>query len=379
MLEAKKLPKVALFMPSLSGGGAERVMLNLAAGFASCECDVDLVLASASGAYIDQVDPRVTVVDLGARRVAASLPRLIRYLRRERPAAMLVTHVHANVIALVAKSLSGVDVRLVVRDTESPVEAARRRRTTWNSLIAILARRYYRYADAVVSVCLALREQIATARSISSQKISVIYNPVRVDALTALAAMPAGHAWLDNSDIRTILAIGRLDEQKDFESLIRAFGILRRDMDVKLVILGEGSRRSVLQKLIGTLGLENDVDLPGFAPNPYAFLGKADLFALSSLWEGLPNVLIEALALGTPIVSTDCETGPREILRNGRDGKLVPVADPAAMAVAMREALQNQTRRMPAAESLRRFEFLPVVHQYLDLLLPQERLASINR
>jgi glycosyltransferase involved in cell wall biosynthesis len=379
MLEAKKLPKVALFMPSLSGGGAERVMLNLAAGFASCECDVDLVLASASGAYIDQVDPRVTVVDLGARRVAASLPRLIRYLRRERPAAMLVTHVHANVIALVAKSLSGVDVRLVVRDTESPVEAARRRRTTWNSLIAILARRYYRYADAVVSVCLALREQIATARSISSQKISVIYNPVRVDALTALAAMPAGHAWLDNSDIRTILAIGRLDEQKDFESLIRAFCILRRDMDVKLVILGEGSRRSVLQKLIGTLGLENDVDLPGFAPNPYAFLGKADLFALSSLWEGLPNVLIEALALGTPIVSTDCETGPREILRNGRDGKLVPVADPAAMAVAMREALQNQTRRMPAAESLRRFEFLPVVHQYLDLLLPQERLASINR
>ena len=362
--------RIALFLPHLGGGGAERVMLNLACGFVEQGYSVDMVLSSADGEYLHELDPRVQLVDLGARRVATSLPALIKYLRKRRPSAMLSTQSHANVIALIAGSFPGVETRLIVRDTESPVGASARRRTLWMRLIGLLARIWYPKADCIIAVCGDLKQQIANERSVPLEKISVIYNPIRFDRILERAREPAGHKWLDKPTATVLVSIGRLDEQKDFTSLIRAFQIVRGEMDAKLVIVGEGPLRRQLTDLADSLGLSDDIDFPGFVSNPYAYLSRADAFILSSLWEGLPNALLEALAVGTPIVATDCETGPREILRGGQDGILVPKGDPVALAEGIRMSLMTSKRAPAASKSLQRFEFRSVIEQYLALLCP---------
>lgn len=368
MDKCKANGRIALFVPNLGGGGAERVILNLACGFVEHGYPVDLILSSAEGEYLDELDSRVRLVDLRARRVATSLLALINYLRTERPSVMLSTQGHANLIALIAGSFPGVDTRIIVRDTESPVGASARQQTLWTRFIGLLARFWYSKAYSIVAVCGDIKQQIARERSVPLDKISVIYNPVRVENISQRAREPAGHEWLDSPTAPVLLSVGRLDKQKDFASLIRAFEIIRRDIDAKLLILGEGPLRGELTNLVECLGVNDDVDLPGFVTNPYAYLSRADIFVLSSLWEGLPNVMLEALALGTPIVATDCETGPREILRGGKDGILVPVEDPAALAEGIRRSLMTNERPPIASKSLQRFEFSCVIDQYLDLM-----------
>jgi glycosyltransferase involved in cell wall biosynthesis len=231
-----------------------------------------------------------------------------------------------------------------------------------------LVKRFYPWADHVVGnsegVARNLRSVIGEGRG----EVCVIYNPIVVPGLRARAAACPGHPWLTPGQPSTVLAVGRLTAQKDFPALIHAFADLRRLRTARLIILGEGPDRATLEQLIARLYLQADVSLPGFVPNPYAWLARASVFVLSSRWEGLPTVLVEALFCGVPVVATDCPSGPREILRDGRHGTLVPVGDRAALTRAMGRALDGDAVR-PAPESWRPYELDSIVDQYLHLLL----------
>jgi len=337
------MERIALFLPSLRGGGAERVMVNLAWGFVERGLQVDLVLAKAEGPYLSQVPSKVRVVDLGARRMLHSLPGLIRYLRGEQPQAMLSALNHANIVAIWAKILSKVKTRLVVSEHNNLSQSTKNAPFMRAKLMPFLIRFFYPYADAVVAVSRGVAEDLIASTGLPPEKVKVIYNPVITPELFTKADEPLDHPWFGPGEPPVILGVGRLTKQKDFPTLIRAFAMVRKERPARLMILGEGEERPNLEALVRELGLEEDVALPGFVDNPYKYMKRAAMFVLSSRWEGLPTVLIEALALGTPVVSTDCPSGPREVLE-GHEELLVPVGDTNALACTILRLLENPYR-----------------------------------
>lgn len=362
--------RLAIFLPSLNGGGAERVMVTLANAFSARGFRVDLVLATATGPYLKDVAPAVRVVDLQAGRVIKALVPLSRYIRRERPMAMLSALGHANVVALLARKLAQVPVHLVVSE-RSTISAAH---AVAKGLVArinfALIRMIYPAADGICTVSKAASEDLAAFSRLPLQRVQTIYNPFNLVHITVKAAEPLGHPWFASGQPPVLLAIGRLTEAKDYPTLIRAFAQLRQQLGARLVILGEGELRPTLQALLVSLRLGEDaVQMPGFVANPYAWLARCSLFVLSSRWEGLPGVLIEAMACGAPVVSTSCLSGPDEILEGGRWGRLVPVGDVDALAQAMAATLnmppaERPDVRLRAAD----FEQERAVDAYLRLL-----------
>lgn len=358
--------RYAFFLPSLAGGGAERVMLNLAKSFAEREEPVDLVLAQAEGPYLSQVPSTVRTVDLKAGRVMASLPALVRYLKTEQPRALLSALDHANVIALLAKVFSGSRARVAVSiHNTSSVETANAR-SLRERLTPLWVRPFYPLANAVIAVSGGVADDFSQVTGFPRRRIEVIYNPVITPDLWVKAEAPLDHPWFAPGEPPVVLGVGRLTKQKDFANLIRAFALVRATRPARLLILGEGEDRPMLEALAGELGLGAVVSLPGFVQNPYAYMRRAGAFVLSSAWEGLPTVLIEALALGTPVVSTDCPSGPLEVLEGGKYGALVPLADPQALGRAILQALDKP--RGVAQEAYAGYLQSNVVDQYLRVL-----------
>lgn len=329
--------RLALFLPSLRGGGAERMMVQLANGFVERGYFVDLVLAKAEGPYLAEVRPDVQIVDLGCRRVLQSLPGLMRYLRRARPHALLSALNHANVIACLAHRLARVSTRLVI--SERNTLSVSRPQNARGRLVPWFMRWTYPWADAVVAVSRGVADDLVRTIGISAERVQVIYNPVVDDDLLAKPKEPLDHPWFTDGAPPVVLGVGRITEQKDFQTLIRAFARVRAERPARLLILGEGELRPQLEALVHELGLQDDVALPGFVANPFPYMARAAVFVLSSRWEGLPTVLIEAMACGCPVVSTDCPSGPREILEDGRWGRLVPVGDVETLAEAIAATL----------------------------------------
>jgi glycosyltransferase involved in cell wall biosynthesis len=361
---------IALYLPTLCGGGAERVMVTLANGFADQGLQVDLVLAKAEGSYLADVSPSVRVVDLGASRVLASLPGLVRYLRRERPAALLSAMGHANVVAVAARWLSRVPTRLVVSEHANFLLSRQYTKIVFAHAMAPLMRWAYPHADGVVAVSGGVADDLARTIGLLRKRITVVYNPVVTATLLDQVAAHLEHPWFGAGVPPVVLGVGRLTAQKDFLSLIRAFAKVRAQRPCRLVILGEGELRGELEALVTSLGLSADVALPGFADNPFAWMRQASLFVLSSAFEGFGNVLVEAMACGTPVVSTDCPSGPTEILENGRWGRLVPVGDVDALAGAMLATLA-ETTHPDVATRARDFGVEQAVVGYLGVLLHQ--------
>lgn len=333
---------IALFVPDLSGGGAERVMLNLAHGFVERGITTDLVLSSATGDYLDKVDERVNIHDLGVSRAITSVWPLVHYLRHNQPDALISALGQANLAAIVASRLSTTRIPVLVVEHESL--RGGNRTGLRQRVFPLLARRLYRHAR-VAAVSDGVANTMSEVVRLNRNAITVLPNPVLDDTLYERAEEPL----VTNIDRPYILGMGRLIELKNFPMLLEAFQVIARQReDIKLVILGEGPDRAALETQISELGLQHRVSLPGFQANPYPWFKNAAAFALSSNTEGLPTVLIEALALDVPVVSTDCPSGPREILDSGRLGRLVPVGDSAAMADALLAAVTE--RGNPAAE-----------------------------
>jgi glycosyltransferase involved in cell wall biosynthesis len=367
-----KTGKLALFVPSLRGGGAERVMVNLARGFVERGLRVDLVLARAEGPYLSQVPKEVRVVDLGARRVLYSLPGLVRYLRRERPQAMLSTLSHANIIALWARKLARVPTRLVVREANTVSVETANVPALKAKLMPHLIKTFYPWADAIVANSRGVAEDLMKLTGLPPDNIKVIYNPVVTPELFAKAEEPLDHPWFRPGEPPVVLGVGRLTQQKDFPTLIRAFALVRKERPARLMILGEGEERPKLEALVRELGMEEDVALPGFVENPYKYMKRAAVFVLSSKWEGLPTALIEALALGIRVVATNCPSGPEEVLEGGKWGRLVPVGDPAGLAQAILDRLNNARSGNTSGQveyAIQRFSLEKIVQTYCDILL----------
>jgi len=333
-------PLISIFLPSLRGGGAERVMLYLAWGFVERGYEVEFVLAKRVGTHLSEVPKNIKVVDLKAGRVLKSLPPLVRYLRRSQPAALLSAMDHSNIVALWAKRLSRVPARVVV-SVHNTLSMSVKHSNGRGRLIPYIARWCYGWADGVVAVSRGVADDLSNTIGLAREKIRVIYNPVIVPELFELAKEPVEHRWFRAGEPPVVLSAGRLTAQKDYPTLLRAFSLVIRAHPMRLVILGEGEERAGLEAMVRDLALEDVVSLPGFAKNPYAYMSKAKMFVLSSVWEGFGNVLVEAIAVGTPVISTDCPSGPAEILEGGKWGRLVPVGDIEALACAMELTLDD--------------------------------------
>jgi glycosyltransferase involved in cell wall biosynthesis len=397
---------VALFLPSLAAGGVGRVFVDLANGFAARGCRVEMLLCRAAGPHLERVTPSVKVVELerestlaARRRIAAAHPgptrelllpillpgsasmplravgALARHLERARPDALLAGKTHANLAAVWAGRQAGGRTRIVVSErTNLSQQIARKREWRWRHIAPVVAR-VYPHAHPITTVSDGVSDDLARTTGIARARIETIHNPFDLARIAKLAAEPAPHPWLAPGAGGVVLAAGRLSPQKDFATLLDAFARVcsrRRDEPLRLVILGEGDLRARLAAQAARLGIGDRVALPGYATNPYAFMARARVFVLSSTWEGLPGTLVEALACGCPVVSTDCPSGPREILRGGAFGALVPPGDATALADAIDRVLAHP----PEAALLRArsadFAADAAIDRYLRALLAPE-------
>lgn len=367
----KKNKKLAIVLPDLRGGGAERISVNLANELVRRGISIDMALLSANGQFLSDLVPDVKVIDLKVRRMRDGIWPLVRYMRQARPDAMLVCMWPLTVMGLLARLFSGVDVRVVVAEHNTWSAAQAEYNLPNRFLIKWSMRLFFRSADGVVAVSHGAASDLVGFAHLPSDSVTTIYNPVISPKGTSEASLERAlpvEAW--HGAKFKLLNVGTLKTQKNQALLIRALALFPNRTDVHLLILGEGALRAELEALVKTLGLEAQVSMPGFATNPEHYFSSADLFVLSSDWEGLPTVVIEALAAGTPVVSTDCPSGPREILADGLFGRLVPVGDAPALAAAMAESLADTHDRAALKARAQDFSIDKAVDQYLQLLVP---------
>ena len=335
-------PRITVMAAFTGDGGVENMITNLLHGFVARGAAVDLLLLKARGGHLDRIPDTVRVIRLDVSTSLFALPAVVRYLRRHRPAAMLVAKDRASRIALLARRIAGTDTRLVLRMGMhlSGSLAGKSSLRRWSRHLPV--RWLYPWADQIVTVSDAVAEDLATIGGIPRDRFTVIRNPSIREDIHTRAAQPLEHPWLQpDAVIPVILGVGRLTEQKDFATLIRAVARVRQHREVRLIILGDGGEHNRLRSLANALGISDAVDLAGFQTNPYQWMARAALFVLPSRYEGSPNVLVEAMALGTPVVATDCPSGPDEILCNGSIAPLVPVGHAAAMAEAISATLAH--------------------------------------
>lgn len=333
--------RIAILLASLADGGVGKMRTRLANAFVEHGYQVDVLLGKSDSPYSRLLDRSVRVIDIGTTNAITGVPRLAFYLHRERPSMLLTQRIRVNVLALRARRLSRVRVPVfVTANTHMSTQFASMVPAKQHQQMALL-RRYYPRNDGIIAISRGVATDLAGLLGWPVEQIPVVYNPVVSPDMDRLAQASPEHPWLNSRESPVVLAMGRLEPQKDFPTLLRAFRRVRERQVARLIILGEGKEREPLHRLSEQLGIAADVDMPGFQPNPYAYLARADLFAFSSAWEGFGNALAESLSLGTPVVATDCPSGPSEILDDGRYGPLVPVGDDAALAEAILATLAN--------------------------------------
>lgn len=336
-------PDIAVYLPSLEAGGAERVMVTVANSLAERGYSVQLVVGNEKGGFRRDVSDSVELLDLDipTTPVVPTLGALIpfyRYLHRENPGVVISSMNHVNVVLLFAWKLAAVRSRMVVTEHNNPTEIMRN--SIKNRAIYRVAPLVYPWADSLVAVSDGVADSLSEVIDVPTREIVRIYNPVVSEELKAQASQAVDHPWL-GGESPVLLNIGRLVEQKNQALLLRAFDRVRTDFDAKLIIIGTGKKERSLRDLAVELGVEDHVDFIDWVDNPYGFMAAADVFVLSSRYEGLPTVLIEALACRCQVVSTDCPSGPREILDGGKYGELVENERPEALSEAIRERILN--------------------------------------
>lgn len=361
---------IALFIPSLHGGGAERVMVSLANGFARKGLDVDLVLVKNEGVYRSAVDDAVRVVDLNGTRTLSSVFALARYLKREQPRAVLSAMNYVNVVAVWARALARSDARLVISEHANLSQALADTAGAITKFLPWMMKRSYARADAIVTVSDGVADDLGARLGLARSRIVTCHNPIETVELLHKSAEPLDHPWFAAGEPPVILGAGRLGKEKDFATLIKAFDHLRSSRNARLVILGEGAERPALEALRDVSVYRNDILLAGFQANPYNWMRAASVFVLSSRWEGFGNVLVEAMACGTPVISTRCPSGPEEILAQGKWGRMTPVGDARALAAAMDATLSDSTRPDVQARA-QDFSVARAVDAYLNVLDPE--------
>lgn len=366
-------PKIALVLPNLGVGGAERMMMNLALALSRMDVEVQLVLCSASGPLMEEVPENIKIFDLGKKRVLSSVPSLARYIRTERPLSALSTLTNLNIALMMASTVSGIRLRTVLREASPFTESTKDSASSWEKFFTAYAGIFYRRASAIVAVSSGVRDDLY--RRIGSREISVIYNPVVTEDLYRKSRAECGHPWIEDKSCPVILAVGRIDPAKDYCCLIRAFALLNKKRDARLIILGrfydQPEEMGRIRELIAEFDLGERVSMEGFQKNPFSFMARADILVSSSKWEGLPGVVIQALALGLVPVCTNCPGGTSEILNKPEYGVLVPPQDPEALCSGMEKALSKKWDRGKLVLRARDFSDTRAAKEYLKILVPE--------
>jgi glycosyltransferase involved in cell wall biosynthesis len=332
---------VLFVLDNLSGGGAQRVAVNLANGLVARGHKVRMVLFTDKGELRPLLSPSVQMFDLGGRRSRQCLRPLSRLIRSLRPGAVLGFLPHVNILTILATRLARTGSTIVVTEHNRPDAAMLDLMERGFARSHRLARVVYRFASAVVCCSPGVRDAWLANRHVPAPLLHAILNPIVTDDMESEAAAPPSHPWADDPSIPMIVAAGRLAREKDLPTLLRAFARLRAARPARLVLLGEGDCRPELEALVDQLGLGDDVAMPGFCANPHAMFSRAALFALSSVSEGFPSVVVEALACGTPVVMTDCLTARDRELLGGWVHATVPAGDDSALAHALADALDH--------------------------------------
>lgn len=359
---------LAIYLPDLNGGGAERLHINLAPQFVAAGYRVTFLLDRLEGSLLSQLPQGCAVHALGANRQIRALPKLVRYLKRARPDVLIANTEHMNIMAVLARALARVPTRIIA--IQHCTLSDRARRGSWKfRVLPVLFRLVLPFADNIVAVSVGVADDLAQIAGLSRLKMKVIYNGVVSSDFEARLACEPEHPWFAQG-WPIILSMGRFVVEKDFATLIRAFEhVAQVSHDARLIILGEGPMRAELQEHVKSMrSLSDRISMPGFLADPLPLLGRARLFALSSRSEGFGNVVAEALACGTPVVSTDCPHGPAEILDRGRYGALVPVGNAEALGGAIVEALNREPDRMALIRRGQRFSVPRCAREYVRLI-----------
>lgn len=335
------LPPITLFLSFSGQGGVERMLLNLAEGLYGLYSPVEILAVKTRSRFLASLPTPVPLRSLGVDHTLQSIPRLALYLRKVRPRALLAAKDRANQAAIMARALAKTPTRIVLRLGTTTSAAIAHKSRLHQAAWWLPMRFFYPRADAVVAVSQGVAEDLKRILGRPLPSIAVIPNPVITPRLFDEAQRPADHPWFHHLGAPVIVGMGRLTTQKDFPTLLRAFREVHDALQCRLVLIGDGAQRRALETLAHRLGVAQDVFFAGFVPNPYPYLKRASVFVLSSIWEGSPNALTEAMALGTPVVATDCPSGPRELLRGGEVAPLVPMKNPEAMAAAILRVLEN--------------------------------------
>ena len=344
-------------------GGVSRVMLNLIEGFARAGVDVHLLIGEGDHPALAKPLPGVQVHREPLKPARVALPRVHRLLEALAPSVVLSNRDDASILVIAAREGLASSPRVIPRigihvptklRSKNPFAGWRRRRQL---------QRAYRASDLLLANSRGVAQGLDDLLGSSSPPVEILNNPVDLERCRRMAAEAPAHPWCRERSGRLLVTVGRLVRMKDHETLLRALALL--PSDVRLVIFGEGRQRRRLAALAKRLGITDRLDLPGFSDNPFADVARADAFVLSSRFEGSPNALLEAIAVGTPAVATDCPSGPREILEDGRYGLLVPMGDPRALADAVLATLNDPPSSEALAEAADRYAIDHAVQAYL--------------
>ncbi|ATW89148.1 glycosyltransferase involved in cell wall biosynthesis [Halohasta litchfieldiae] len=365
---------IAFFLPSAYGGGAERVITTVASELSSRGYSVDLLLGETDGSDAD-LPSEITVLGFDHSRLSVALPSLINYLQTQHPSVIVSTIYLSNILVMMSHFLTRSNSRLVLRVANTPsihLSSNSARHVIGRNLLPFV----YSRADRILAISNGVKADLVDEFSVSSEKITTIYNPIELSMVDERANEPLTHRWLSNS-YQTIVGLGRLTPQKDFSTLLQSFAAVHAGTpSARLLILGDGELRESLQALAASLGISDVVEFTGYVDNPYKYLSRADLFVLSSKWEGFGLCIIEALACGCPVVSTDCPNGPREILVDGEYGRLVPVGDVERLSAMIETELTKEHDETKLRSRAEMFRVDRIVDEYESLLFDSDRITA---
>ena len=363
----KRKQVISIVLPDLSIGGAERQSVELANDFVKKGFSVELVLMRRAGELLELVDPSVSFYILNTDKIRNSIIPLAVYLRKKHPSIILAGLWPLTSAAVFSWIISGKVGNLYLVEVNPLSVSTKKESGIPFYYLSTLLSITHRFASGIIAISKGVKKDLCRAALLSDKKVKVIYDPAAKGIQNEIFSNNLNQLWGDSFKIR-ILAVGLLTKQKDFETLIAAFSIIHATLHAKLVIIGDGPLRNKLLNLIDQLDLHHCVDLPGYDIDLNPWYHSADLFVLSSRWEGFGNVIVEALEHGLPVVSTDCPSGPAEILENGRYGNLVAVGDKDALAASIIDAVNNPIDSDTLKQRASDFSVDKISNEYIEYI-----------